>query len=142
MQGNLANTYAELGRLEEALRLYREVYAANLRLHGPRDAQTLHAASNLSDQLCQMALLAEAKQFLSEQIPLFYDVCGIDDLETIKMRWRYAGVLSQQNEGHTEAVATLEDVVRRCRRVFGVSHPLTAKAQYALGRARKRLSKS
>ena len=56
VQGNLANTYAELGRLEEALRLYREVYAANLRLHGPRDAQTLHAASNLSDQLCQMAL--------------------------------------------------------------------------------------
>ena len=63
----------------------------------------------------------------------------MDDLETIKMRWRYAGVLSQQNEGNdTEAVATLEDVVRRCRRVLGDLHPLTAKAQYALGKARSR----
>ena len=90
-----------------------------------------------------MALLAEAKQFLSEQIPLFYDVCGTDDLETIKMRWRYAGVLSQQNEGnHTEAVATLEDVVRRCQRIFGNDHPLTVRSQGALAEARERLSKS
>ena len=138
MQGNLADTYDKLGRSEEALRIYREVYAARLRLHGPREAKTLHAASNLSDQLCQMALLAEAKQFLSEQIPLFYDVCGTDDLETIKMRWRYAGVLSQQNEGnHTEAVATLEDVVRRCRRILGNQHPLTARAQNMLELSRR-----
>ena len=63
---------------------------------------------------------------------------GTDDLETIKMRWRYAGVLSQQNEGnHTEAVATLEDVVRRCRRILGNQHPLTARAQNMLELSRR-----
>ena len=66
-------------------------------------------------------------------------VAGTDDLETIKMRWRYAGVLSQQNEGnHTEAVATLEDVVRRCRRILGNQHPLTARAQNMLELSRRR----
>ena len=61
------------------------------------------------------------------------------------MRWRYAGVLSQQNEGnHTEAVATLEDVVRRCRRVLGLgtNNPMTANAERALAEARDLLSKS
>ena len=57
------------------------------------------------------------------------------------MRGRYAIVLG--NEGnHTEAVAILEDVARRYRRVFGVSHPQTAKAQCALEKARESLSNS
>ena len=57
------------------------------------------------------------------------------------MRWRYALVL--QSEGkHTEAVTLLEDVARRCRRVFGVSHPMTAHIQDVLDDARGLLSKS
>ena len=93
-----------------------------------------------------MNLWAEAKQFLSEQIPLFHDVYGTDDVETLKMRWRYAGVLGHAedatHEDHTKAVATFEDVVRRCRRVLGNQHPLTVKAQGALALARERLSNS
>ena len=84
----------------------------------------------------------EAKPFLREQIPLFLDVLGPNDILSLKMRGRYALVLQQHEGNHTEAVAILEDVVRRCRRVFGVSHPLTVKAQYALGKARQRLSNS
>ena len=37
MQGNLANTYHLLGRLEEALRLRRDVYSATLRLFGEHE---------------------------------------------------------------------------------------------------------
>ena len=88
-----------------------------------------------------MRLCAEAKQFLREQIPLALEALGPDDAETLKMRGRYALVLG--NEGkHTEAVAITEDVVRRCRRIFGNDHPMTAKAQGALAHARKLLSKS
>ena len=88
-----------------------------------------------------MRLCAEAKQFLSEQIPLALEALGPDDDNVLRMRWRYAFVL--RNEGnYTEAVAILEDVAGRYRRVFGVSHPQTAKVQYALDDARGLLSKS
>ena len=102
---------------------------------------TVREAGNLSDLMIDCHLWAEAKQFLSEQIPLALEALGPDDVETLKMRGRYAIVLG--NEGnHTEAVAILEDVAPRCRRIFGNDHPLTAKAQYALGKARERLSHS
>ena len=139
VQGNLAITYCKLGRREEALRIYREVYAARLTLSGPRHHATLLAASNLSDQLVGSYLWDEAKQFLSEQIPIFQDVNGPDEEESLKMRWRYALVL-QREENYTEAVAILEDVARRYRRVFGNSHPMTARAQGALAHSRERLS--
>ena len=86
-------------------------------------------------------LWAEAKQFLREQIPLVLDVFGPNDDRTLKMRWRYALVL-QREENYTEAVAILEDVARRYRRVFGTSHPMTARVQDVRGNARERLSES
>ena len=46
MQGNLANTYHLLGRLEEALRLRRDVYSGRLRLSGENTERTLIAANN------------------------------------------------------------------------------------------------
>ena len=100
-------------------------------LSGPRHHATLLAASNLSDQLVGSYLWVEAKQFLSEQIPIFQDVNGLDDKLTLKMRWRYALVLEYEGK-RTEAVAILEDVERRYRRVLGDSHPLTAKIQSVL----------
>ena len=38
VQGNLANTYAELGRLEEALSMRRDVYSGTLKLFGGDNA--------------------------------------------------------------------------------------------------------
>ena len=87
--------------------------------------------AELSDQLVTIGLWAEAKQFLSEQIPIFQDVNGLDDKLTLKMRWRYALVLEYEGK-RTEAVAILEDVERRYRRVLGDSHPLTTKIQSVL----------
>ena len=102
---------------------------------------TLLSAGNLQDSMIENRLWAEAKQFSNEQIPLALEALGPDDAETLKMRGRYALVLG--NEGkHTEAVAITEDVVRRCRRIFGNDHPLTAAAQGALGQSRDLLSKS
>ena len=64
------------------------------------------------------------------------------------MRWRYAIVLGRTedatHEDHIKAVATLEDVVRRCRRVLGLgtNNPMTANAECALAEARDLPSKS
>ena len=61
----------------------------------------------------------------------------------VRVRCDVSYTLVLRNEGkYTEAVAISEDVMRRCRRIFGNDHPLTARAQHALGQARERLSKS
>lgn len=140
-QGNLAMTYQALGRHKEALSMRRDVYSGWVKLQGPRDDRTILSAGNLSDLMVTNDLWDEAKQFLSEQIPLALEVFGPDNDATLRMRWRYA--LALESEGRlTEAVAILEDVERRYRRVFGISHPMTAKVQDVLGNARERLSKS
>ena len=46
VQSNLANTYQKLGRLEEALRLRRDVYSGRLKLNGEEHEKTLIAANN------------------------------------------------------------------------------------------------
>ncbi len=117
------------------------MYATRSKLHGPRHRLTFLSAGNLSDLMVESQLWDEAKQLLSEQIPLALETFGPDHDETLRMRWRYALVL-QTEEKYTEAVAILEDVERRYRRVFGISHPMTARAQDVLENARERLSKS
>ena len=62
-------------------------------------------------------------------------------LAALRMRWRYALVLGNEKD-YAGAVAILEDVARRYRRVFGISHPMTAKSQGVLENARERLSNS
>ena len=116
-------------------------YATRSKLHGPRHRATFLSAGNLSDLMVESHLWDEAKQLLSEQIPLALETFGPDDDETLRFRWRYALVL-QIEEKYTEAVAILEDVARRYRRVFGISHPMTAKSQGVLENARERLSNS
>ena len=96
---------------------------------------TVREAGNLSDLMIDCHLWAEAKQFLSEQIPLALDVCGPNDIATLKMRGRYAQVLRSEKD-YAGAVTILEDVVRRSRRVFGSDHPHTERFQGALEGAR------
>jgi hypothetical protein len=46
VQGNIANTYQGLGRLEEASRMRRDVYSGHLKLHGEDHKRTLISANN------------------------------------------------------------------------------------------------
>ena len=51
VQGNLANTYQKIGRIEEALNLYRDVYSGRVRLKGEEDQETIIAALNYASSL-------------------------------------------------------------------------------------------
>ena len=76
MQSNLANTYAELGRFEDALSLRRDVYSGRLRLYGEEHEMTLTAANNYAATLEKLQRYQEAKSLLRRIIPVAQRVLG------------------------------------------------------------------
>ena len=128
-QGNLANTYQFLGRLEEALEMKQAVYLGHLRLNGEEHEGTLLEASNYADTLMHLNHFDEAKLLLRKMMPVARRVFGDGNEITLRMRWCYAGAL-YGDPGATlgdlrEAVTTLEDVERISRRVMSGAHPIT-----------------
>ena len=113
----------------------REVYARSLTSAG-LTKDTLMYASNLSESLLASGPLAEAKQFINDQMQLFGKVHGPNHELTLKMRWRLAYALCDDTDATLgdmrEATAILEDVCRRLRRLFGDAHPQMAKALRSL----------
>ena len=69
-QGNLAITYEALGRLEEALRMKRDVYSGRLKLMGEEHETTLMAASNYANLLLDLKRFEEARSLLRKMMPV------------------------------------------------------------------------
>ena len=138
--GNLAGTYSDLGRKEEALRLEKEIYSRSLRLYGEEHSQTFSAANNYAISLRHQLRYEEAKTLLRKTMPVAQRALGTSHENTIKMGLVYASVL-YKDDGATlddlrEAVSTLEDTVRIARRVLGGVHPLTTALESDLRDAR------
>ena len=143
-QGNLANTYCRLRRLEEALPLRRDVYSGRLKLNGEEHGDTLGAALNFAGTLIELQRFEEAKALMRKTLPVARRVLGENDRLTLKMRWNYAETL-YADPGATlddlrEAATTLEDAERIARRVFGGTHPLTEWIEFHLRKARATLA--
>ena len=68
VQTNLATTYGEVGRREEALQLERDVYSGRLRLNGEEHENTLLSALNYSATLGDLDRFEEAKSLLRKTI--------------------------------------------------------------------------
>ena len=139
-QGNLAVSYENLGRDEEALRMKRDVYSGRLRLLGEEDALTLQAALNCATSLIDLKRCEEARSLLCRTIPVTRRILGESNNLTLKMRTIYASAL-YRDDGATlddlrEAVSTLEDTERTIRRVLGGTHPVTATIERELRDAR------
>ena len=129
VQGNLANTYQRLDRVDEALRLRRDVYSGWLKLYGQEHSETISAACNYANTLLKLERFAEAKSLLHEAVPVARRVLGNSHDLALKMRNVHARAL-YLNPGATladlrEAVKTLEETERTARRVLGGAHPLT-----------------
>jgi tetratricopeptide (TPR) repeat protein len=129
IQNNLANTYAELGHLEKALSMVRDVYSGRLKLNGEEHEETLGAAFNYAISLIEIERFEEAKFLLRKTIPVGRRVFGENHEDALKMKWIYARALFEDPaatpDDLREAVTTLEDAERIARRVFGGAHPLT-----------------
>jgi len=142
MQSNIANSYQISGRLDEALRLRRDVFSGYLKLLGEH-RNTLIAANNYAHCLFTLRRFEEAKSLMRKMIPVARRVLGHDNDLTLQMRLNYGRAL-YEDPGATlddlrDAVTTLEDTARIARRVFGGAHPLTEGVGRELLKARAAL---
>ena len=135
---NIANSYAELGRMEQSMQLCRDVYAGHLKLNGEEHPSTLSEANNYADCLLHLSRFEEAKALMRKTIPMAQRILGLGDqiTRTLKIRGLFAEALSKDpaatlDDLH-EAVTTLEDVQRIARRVLGAAHPMTVGLEQAL----------
>jgi hypothetical protein len=128
-QTNLANSYAELGEDEEALRLKRDVYSRMLNLFGEEDERTIILANNYAVSLRDLKRFKETKSLLLKTVPVARRVLGESGRITLKLRKTYAEALYKDNSATLddlrEAVETLEETARTARRVLGDAHPHT-----------------
>ena len=139
-QSNLASTYQYHGRLEEALRLKRDVYSGYLRLFGDEHLETIRTAYNYAVSLLILERFTEARALLLETMPVARRVLGESHDLMLKMRWVYGKALYRDGcatlDDLREAVTRLEDIERIARRVLGGAHPVTASIDYDLREAR------
>ena len=138
MQGNLASTYAKLGRHEESMSLERDVYSGRLKLFGEEQYETLVAANNYASSLVDLRRFEEVKSLLRKTMPVARRVLGENDETTIRMQWTCGKAL------YLDANATLDDLRKAvtlleeapARRVLGGVHPLTTAIEGDLPNAR------
>ena len=129
VQGNLAISYKELGRNEEAICLRRDVYTGWLKLEGEEGRNTLREGQNYAHALVQLRRFEEAKTLLRKLMPVAQRILGDNGYITLLTRSVYAKALYEDPgatlEDLREAVTTLEEIERTARRVLGGTHPLT-----------------
>ena len=140
-QTNLANTYDQLGRHEDVLRIRRDAYTGFSRLYGEEHSLTILAALALAGCLFSINDFQETKSLLLRTIPVARRVLEEGDVLTLKLRSLYADALFA-DPGATlddtrEAVNTLEDTERTARRFLGSAHPDTAVIERHLRCARE-----
>ena len=142
MQSNLATTYSALGRDEQALQIYRDVYSGRLKLSGEEHTSTLRAAINYAMTLLQVKRFEEAKRLLRKVSPVARRVLGTEHELTLSLREVLSRATldgeSSAEEKH-EALRMLEDVAAVMRRVLGPTHPDTLHAQEKLEGYRQRI---
>ena len=99
-QSNLAITYENLGRLDEALRLKRDVYTGFLKLFGEEHEQTLLAANNYATSLNRLERFGEAKSLLRKTVPATRRILGESNVGTLRVRSVYAEALYRDERRH------------------------------------------
>ena len=143
VQGNLANTYTQVGLEQEALQMRHDVYFGRLKLLGGENHLTLVAADNYALSLITLQRLKEAVSLMRRALPVAKRVLGASNELTIRMVRSYAWALYADADATLddlrEAVKTLEDAERIARRVLGGAHPVTIAIELNLQDARAAL---
>ena len=135
-RGNLAICYYNLGQLDEALSMQREVYTG---WHNVGDGSDIPLC-NLTEYLVAAREFEEAQSLAREELPAIIDRHGPDGSLTLEVRTWYALALFRADgaseDDVSEAETTLDDVWRRSRRVLGEAHPDTERTREFLEEVR------
>ena len=144
VQANIANSYLQLGRTDDSLRMNKAVYAGNVRLFGESHEKTLLSALSLSVALVRADEASESMAFSRPLLPVARRVLGADNDLCLRLAHSYAyavlGCAAPSRDELFFAERLLEDTVRRVRRVLGTAHPSTSKAEGDLAILRRRIS--
>ena len=139
-QCNLAITYDQLGRDEEALSMKRDVYSGHLKLYGVQNRHTFIPANNYATSLISLERFEEAKVLLRKTMPVARRVLGEGCEATLIIRLNYAKAFYRDtgatHDDLREAVTTLEELETTARRVLGGSYPTTVTIEASLQDAR------
>ena len=144
-QNAVANCLYELGREDEALDLEREIYARDVAMHGADHQESLVAANNIIFALVKNgSKFDEARAFGREQVALARRALGADNSLTLSIEQGNARSQWKDPDATREtlrAVAkTLQDLIRRQRRVLGANHPELLETQQDLSELEARLA--
>ena len=141
---NVAMCYDNLGRLDDAVRSFRELYAIRLRIYGPNNEDTIIEANNLIIALSKKHLWAEVIPFARKQLEISRKTLGAKHAECVHTANIYAAALCN-NPAATraevlEAVKLLEEAIKTARYVLGPQHPRAVTAAMQLRIARSKLA--
>ena len=129
VQTNIAYTLSLLDRDEEALELERTIYREQKASYGIDNVGTIKAALNLSVSLATLKHFAEARALAQKIIPVAQRTFGPDHDLTLCCRRNSVDAVRDDPKSTfadlRQAEATMKDVCRRTRRVFGTQHPET-----------------
>ena len=124
-KASFAICYKNLGRKEEALAMFREVYAEEKALYGIED-RALWTAVNLSSVMYELGRIEEARSFLSEHVGVARRELGPDHAVTLNLLENYALSIADTHKSIKEvceAVEMLGSVMNARQRIFGNGHP-------------------
>ena len=129
MRKNDPGCYGELGRDEEALDIYRQVYQNWVDKHGPDHKCSLWAAEDLIKCLKKLQQYTEAQDRARAAFPLALRTLGAEDLVTLSLRDLDARLTLSRDGASSQdkikALVVLGSVFKVRRRVQGRDHPDT-----------------
>jgi tetratricopeptide (TPR) repeat protein len=121
---NLAISYVNAGRRDEALKLREETLALRRKVSGPEHPDTLSAMQNLAISYDEAGRRDEALKLKDEVLALCRKVLGPEHPETLIAMGNLAFSYDQADR-RDEALKLQEQVLALCRKVLGPEHPGT-----------------
>jgi serine/threonine protein kinase len=128
---NLAETYAELGRHPEALKLHEETLEGRKVKLGPDHPDTLRSMSNLANSYDDLSQFENAVKLHKETLTRRRRILGHDHRDTLLSMHNLA--VSYSSLGlHTEALELREQTYERQKVTLGLKHPDTLRSMHNL----------
>lgn len=128
---NVASSYGQLGRFEEALEMDDEIVAFFTTTEGRRSSDTLRAMSNKANNLSALGRRDEARDLLMEASELAAEALGPEHPVTLRTQVNLGSLLNRMGQPE-QAQQLLEQVVAVRSQRFGLDHPETLSAQEIL----------